>query len=167
MSVTTLTNSLAHYRSPSSPHRRAPHNLSPTGPKTRANHPPPTRPSPNSHSLILSTRSSGPQNPRPRFGNPPAADLSLVPVLWLFRRLLFPKRSLLAPSMQNLHHRVAEFERGQLIPAHQGRGGEQDVGFDPESVWVEAELEQGDFFLEWKRINSVTGMKKRLEKELE
>ncbi|KAH7536837.1 hypothetical protein FEM48_Zijuj03G0028700 [Ziziphus jujuba var. spinosa] len=102
MPVTTLTNScLAHYRSPSSPHRHAPHNLRPTGPKTRTHHLPPTRPSPNRHNLVLSTGSSGPQNPRPRLRNPPAADLS------------------------------------------SGRGGEQDVGLDQESVRVEAQHEQG------------------------
>ncbi|KAH7515014.1 hypothetical protein FEM48_Zijuj11G0151300 [Ziziphus jujuba var. spinosa] len=77
------------------------------------------------------------------FGTPPVVDLSSVPILWLFRCLLFPKRSLLKPSTQNLHHQVAEYETDQLIPTRQGRGGEQDVGLGPESVPVKAQHEQG------------------------
>ncbi|KAL0004432.1 hypothetical protein SO802_011993 [Lithocarpus litseifolius] len=193
---TTVTTGPPNNRSPPPPHRHAPPLLGPTRPKTRPHNPSPTRPSPHHRCLLSSPSQTRPQNPRPRFRKPTEPALGSVPLLQLLRRHFLTLRSLLAPSQEDLRHRVAQLQTGQLVPTRQGRGGESVAGlrvgsvrvgsrpgFKEESgedegqkrhlVGVLTETQAlfagfclGDFFPGWDWVDSLSGYTKRLSKNL-
>uniref|UniRef100_A0A7N2KVX2 Uncharacterized protein n=1 Tax=Quercus lobata TaxID=97700 RepID=A0A7N2KVX2_QUELO len=98
----------------------------------------------------------------------------------------------MTPSQEDLRHRVAQLQTGQLTPTHQRRGGEsvarlrvglvqrfkeesgEDEGQKHHLVGVLTETQAlftgfclGNFFPSWDWVDSLSGYTKRLSKNLE